>query len=100
MLKAIGAGNKDIIQIIMTETGILVTLGAIFGIFLSLVISKSLELLVRKLITSAPPGQLATYSPMILIGTVVASILIGTVASIFPCLKAIKISPMEVIRNE
>lgn len=100
MLKAIGAGNKDIIQIIMTETGILVTLGAIFGILLSIFISKSLEILVRKLITSAPPGQLVTYSPMILIGTVVISILIGTIASIFPCIKATKISPMEVIRNE
>lgn len=100
MLKAIGAGNKDIIQIIMTETGILVTIGAIFGILLSLMISKSLEILVRKLITSAPPGQLATYTPMILVGTIVISILIGTIASIFPCIKATKISPMEVIRNE
>lgn len=100
MLKAIGASNKDIIRIIMTETAILVSIGAIFGIFLSLLISKSLELLVRKLITSAPPGQLATYTPMILVGTVIISILIGTIASIFPCIKATKISPMEVIRNE
>jgi len=100
MLKAIGASNKDIIRIIMSETAMLVFLGAIFGVLLSLVMSKTLELLVRKLITSAPPGQLATYTPSILIGTVLVSILICTIASIFPCIKATKISPMEVIRNE
>jgi putative ABC transport system permease protein len=100
MLKAIGASNKDIIRIIMTETAMLVSLGALFGVLLSLLMSRTLELFVRKLITSAPPGQLASYTPTILIGTIFISILVGTVASIFPCIKATKISPMEVIRNE
>lgn len=100
MLKAIGAGNKDIIQIIMTETGILVLVGSIIGIIMALSLSTTWEILVRKLISSAPPGQLSHFSPLIILLTVIVSVVIGTLASIIPCITATKISPMEVIRNE
>ena len=100
MLKAIGASNKDIIQMIMTETGILVFIGSIVGIILAISLSKTLELFVRKLIVSAPPGQLSHFSPVVIFITILASVVIGTLASIIPCITATKISPMEVIRNE
>lgn len=100
MLKAIGASNKDIIEMIMTETGFLVLIGSIAGIILAISLSKFLEIFVRKLIASAPPGQLTQFSPLVIVMIILASVLIGTLASIIPCIKATKISPMEVIRNE
>lgn len=100
MLKAIGANNQNIFMMIMTETGILVFIGSIIGIVSAILLSKTMEFLVRKLIASAPPGQLSHLSLPVILITVSASVLIGTLVSIIPCFKATNISPMEVIRNE
>jgi len=100
MLKAIGASNQNIFMMIMTETGILVFIGSIVGIVSAILLSKTMELLVRKLIASAPPGQLSHLSLPVILVTILVSVLIGTFVSVIPCLKATSISPMEVIRNE
>jgi len=100
MLKAIGARNGQLSFLIVTETILIVLIGAVLGVILSISFSNTLEYFIRKLVENAPPGRLAYYTLSTTMATIFVSILIGAFSSFLPAYSASKISPMEVIRNE
>ncbi len=100
MLKALGAKNPQLIQLVIVETAIIVFIGAVAGIALAFGLSATLETGIRSLIESAPPGKLSLFSlPMALI-TVAGSVIIGAISVLLPASTLLNISPLEVIRNE
>lgn len=100
MLKAIGARNIQLFFLIIIETLVIVLIGSLLGILLSISFSVTLEYFIRRLVESAPIGKLAFYTLPLAIFTILISILIGVLSSLIPAYSALKISPMEVIRNE
>ncbi len=100
MLKALGAKNPQLMQLIMIETGFIVLIGAIAGIVLAFGLSATLETGIRTLIESAPPGRLSLFSFPMAFVTVAGSVIIGAISVLLPASGLLKISPLEVIRNE
>ncbi len=100
MLKALGAQNRQLVQLIITETVFLVFMGSILGILWSVGLSNSIEAGIRALIESAPPGKLSYFSWPIAFLTVGGAVIAGGLSALFPTGILLNISPLEVIRNE
>jgi putative ABC transport system permease protein len=100
MLKALGAKNQQLIQLVLLETTIMVFIAAILGILWSLAFSSLIETAIRSLVESAPPGKLSLFSVPVAGMTVLISVLVGGISVLLPSVSLLKISPLEVIRNE
>jgi len=96
-MKAIGAKNSDIMKIFILESGIfgLVggVLGAIFGLFLSWIVSFSAN--------SAFNQNILAFSISwpLLIGAVLFSSFIGILAGLIPSYSASKMKPVDALRS-
>jgi putative ABC transport system permease protein len=100
MLKALGAKNQQLLQLILFETMIMVFIAAILGILWSLAFSSLIETGIRTLVESAPPGKLSLFSISTALMTVFVAVVVGVISVLLPATSLLKISPLEVIRNE
>lgn len=100
IFKAIGAGNFDVVKLIILETLIIAIIGGIEGSVLSFAGGRLVEGFVRGVIPYAPKRMLFTFQ-FANVGIAIAySVIIGVLAAIFPSIKAASLSPLETIRKE
>jgi len=100
-LKCVGAGGFDLLRLISLETLAISMAGSAVGAALGAVLSPiSGNLLRRFLIAFVPSGAIARADIGISLFAFGACTLIGFVCSIYPAMRAARIVPMEVLRNE
>jgi len=96
-MKAIGAKNSDIMKIFILESGIFGLiggiLGAIFGLFLSWIVSYSANSAFNQNILAF------SISWSLLIGAILFSSFIGIVAGLIPSYSASKMKPVDALRS-
>jgi len=96
-MKAIGAKNSDIMKIFILESGIFGLiggiLGAIFGLFLSWIVSYSAKSAFNQNILAF------SISWSLLIGAILFSSFIGIVAGLIPSYSASKMKPVDALRS-
>ncbi|MBI4146731.1 ABC transporter permease [Candidatus Woesearchaeota archaeon] len=98
IMKAIGARNKDIMTIFMTESSILGLAGGILGSIFGLAISKIAQYAVNNIFGE---GTLyAAIPPGIIIGVLLFSIFTGAISGILPARRAALLKPVEALRDE
>lgn len=98
VMKAIGAKNKDILSIFVIESGLLGLVGGVLGVFLGIVVAKSLEYIaVNQLGTTL---LRATIPFWLVIGSLAFAFLVGSLSGLWPAWKATKIKPVEALRYE
>lgn len=98
VMKAIGATNKDILQIFLIESGLLGLVGAIIGVGLGYGISKTVEYIA---VTSLDTNLLQAAAPAyLIIGCLAFGFLIGAISGTLPALRASKIKVVDAIRYE
>jgi len=91
IMKAVGAKNRDIIQLFLLESVILGAIGALFGVILGIGIGY---LVVGYL------GWPMVY-PLNWIGIAVAvGILVGVISGLYPAWRAARVDPIEALRRE
>ena len=98
IMKVIGATFGDIRLMFLTEAGLIGLMGGVIGILLSFGISH----LLNQVGAAYLDGYLTTISlipPWLVLFAVAFSIMIGLVAGIYPANQAVKLSPIEAIRN-
>ncbi|MBI5066424.1 ABC transporter permease [Candidatus Woesearchaeota archaeon] len=103
IMKAIGAGNKDIMFIFMFNSGLVGLVGGLLGIGLGSIISGLIPMLGLRLMGGGGPtgGALTTaISPGLLISALFLSIIIGMAAGIIPAYRASKLKPVDALRYE
>lgn len=100
IFKAIGAGNFDIIKIIILETLTIAIIGGVEGSLLSFLGGRLVEGFVRGVIPYAPKRMLVTFQFANFGIAIAYSVIIGVLAAIFPSIKAASLSPLETIRKE
>jgi len=97
IMKAIGATNKDVLLIFITEGIIISIIGGAIGILLGIIGSKGMS----AALTHAMGGDL---TPVITITSVAlglgVAIFVGMISSLYPARKASKMSPIEAVRYE
>ena len=100
-LKCVGAGRFDLLRLITLETLAISMAGSAVGALAGAALSPvSGDLLRRFLIAYMPSGAIARADAGISLFAFGACTLVGLVCSIYPAMRAAKIVPMEVLRNE
>ncbi len=100
ILKSIGAMPGDIFRLIWTETFILCFLGGFVGTGLTFGLSKTTEILIRKLLPYAPTGSLIRLDMNLILITLASVVIIGMISGIYPAWRAASVRPLESIRSE
>ena len=101
IMKVIGATFNDIRLMFLAEAGLIGLLGGIFG----LIFSYTLSFIVNKFAVGIMGGMGAEGSAISVIPwwlavfAIVFSILIGLLAGVYPANRAVKLSPIEAMRN-
>jgi len=92
ILRAIGFRKRHIIQIVLTEAGLLSVLGGLLGYLLGMGAAVSFgSVLVKAQVQILWQSNLLVYA-------LTASLLIGLLASLYPAWKAAKLDPAESLR--
>lgn len=101
IMKVIGATFNDIRLMFLAEAGLIGLLGGIFG----LIFSYTLSFVVNKFAGSFMAGMgtegtaISVIPWWLAVFAIVFSILIGLLAGVYPANRAVKLSPIEAMRN-
>ncbi len=98
LMKAIGAGKKDLLMIFLVESGLLGLAGGIIAVGMGITIDKIIEhIALQQLGTTL----LRTVTPpYLIIGSLVFSVVMGAVSGLWPAWRAWKVKPVEALRQE
>jgi len=100
-LKCVGAGKLDLLRLISLETLAIAVAGSAVGAAAGAALSPVSGNLLREfLVAYVPSGSIARPDAGIALLAFTACVLIGLICSIYPALRAARIVPMEVLRNE
>lgn len=99
-LRCVGAGRLDLIRLILFETVILCSAGAIAGFVSGYLFSSGLDQWIRQYLPYVPAGRLLRPNMNIILLSTATVVGLGLIAGLYPGYRASKISPMEAIRNE
>ena len=104
IMKAIGAKDKHVMGLFLTESGLLGIVGGALGILGGVGIGAAAG---KTLAGAFTMGRGATdmgfspyYSPWLIIGTLILSFVLGALAGAMPALRAAKLKPVEALRYE
>lgn len=100
-LKCVGAGKRDLLKLISLETIAICLLGSAGGTIIGAILAPIFGNLMRKFFVAyIPSGNIAQPDLFIVIGSFILCTLIGIACSLYPGLRAARVVPMEVLRNE
>jgi putative ABC transport system permease protein len=100
IMKAIGAMNKDIMLIFIFEGMLVSVVGGVFGILFGIFGSQAISSL---MFSSGMGGGVAVIPIITIVSIGIAvgvSIFVGVLSSLYPALKAARMSPIEAVRYE
>jgi putative ABC transport system permease protein len=104
-MKAAGAKDRDVMALFLIESGLLGIVGGGLGILAGVGISSVAGgmlagSLVVPGVADTTTSFAASYSPLLIIGTLVFSALLGALAGALPARRAAKLRPVEALRYE
>lgn len=102
IMKVIGATFGDIRLLFLTEAGLIGLFGGILGLALSFGLSYLLNIFGAEYMggmTGIEGAKLSVIPLWLVVFALVFSILIGVIAGLYPANRAVKLSPIEAMRN-
>jgi putative ABC transport system permease protein len=100
-LKCVGANRSDLVKLISFETLAICLVGSAVGTIVGTGLSPLSGNLMRKLLVAyVPSGNIAQPDLMISVIVFLVCTFVGFACSLYPALRASRIVPMEVLRNE
>jgi putative ABC transport system permease protein len=100
-LKCVGAGKRDLLKLISLETFAICLAGSAAGTAAGVALAPLFGALMRGfIVTYLPSGPIANPDPLISLFAFTVCTIVGVACSLYPALRAARIVPMEVLRNE
>jgi len=102
IMKSLGATDKEVYSIFLTESTMIGLLGGLLGLCLALVFGNALNLVVFILANKAGGDPVKIFqTPFFLIYTIlIFSILVGFLTGVYPARRAAKLNPLDALRYE
>lgn len=107
IMKALGATNRDVLKIFLTEAGTIGFLGGLVGVLVGWAVGMLVDLFVRTQLQSPGPtmteggGDPVIVTPLWLMVLALAfATFIGLGSGIYPALRAATLKPLQALRNE
>jgi len=102
IMKAIGALDKDIRRIFITESAIIGLGGGLLGVIFGYLLGRGANNLVNFLATSfgGQAYNIFYTPPNFALGTVLFSLIVSIIAGIYPSRRASRLNPVEALRYE
>jgi putative ABC transport system permease protein len=108
IMKAVGATNRDVLRIFLTEAGAIGFLGGALGVAGGWLVGKGIEFFVRTQLQGPSAGTQGGQSSAPLVVTPIwlalfalsFATLIGVVSGIYPALRAASMKPLRALRME
>ena len=108
-MKAVGATNRDVMTVFITEAGVIGVLGGIGGVIFGAVTAKVIDLIAQAYIngqlaasgsTTDQALSLAIIPLWLPIFAIVFSLIIGLASGIYPALRAVQLDPVAALKYE
>jgi len=99
VLRAIGATRGMIFRLIWLETLQVCAVGAVVGVLVAAIASRSIEAWVRTNLPLAPQNSMLHWDWTVAAACVGAALLLGTIAALLPAWRAAQVPPMVAIKR-
>ncbi len=99
VMRAAGASRGDVFGLVLAETGITTTVGAVIGMLLAMASGPAVEAWIRSRLPFSPNGALIKPDPGLMGLCVLVSVLTGLVSGMAPAIRASRISPVQAMRD-
>ncbi len=102
ILKALGAGNRDIKQLFFAEAGAMGLLGGVFGVLIGWTIGRTINFGANIYLRQQQlPAETIWSVPWWLVaGAVAFSVVVSLAAGLYPAARAARLDPVEALRYE
>ncbi|MFA5197385.1 MAG: FtsX-like permease family protein [Patescibacteria group bacterium] len=102
IMKSLGATDREVYSIFLTESTIISGLGGLFGLGIALVLGYVVNILIGILATRAGGEAVALFQIPILFTSIifVSSVTIGFLTGVYPAKRAAKLNPLDALRYE
>ncbi|MCL4194442.1 MAG: FtsX-like permease family protein, partial [Thermoguttaceae bacterium] len=100
--KALGASDRDMMVMFLTEAGFIGLLGSVGGLALGWTVSWGLEIAINVYARSRGVVDLLEiffFPPWLLAATVAFSVLVSVVAGVYPAARAARLDPIRALRQ-
>jgi putative ABC transport system permease protein len=102
LMKALGAQNRDVLGVFLTEASTIGLLGGIVGVIIGIGIAQIIDVVAGNFINTQG-GELTTIvqTPVWLpIFAIIFSMIIGLLAGIYPAFRAVQLDPVRALKYE
>jgi len=103
IMKAVGATNRDVLQIFLSEAGAIGCLGGGIGVGLGVIIGWAINVVVRIQLQTAgtvDPPQIVSTPLWLMAFALGFSVVIGLISGVYPALRAASMKPLRALRSE
>lgn len=99
VIKVLGCSLRNIKQMFLMEAAFIGLLGGIIGSVLSYILSAAINIVVSSGAAMGMEGKISYIPVWLVLAAILFAVFVGMAAGYFPALRAMKLSPLEAIRN-
>ncbi|MEW5901200.1 MAG: FtsX-like permease family protein [Acidobacteriota bacterium] len=102
IMKAVGAGDRDIRKIFFFESSAIGLLGGVFGLALGWAVSGVINRIVNYFLAkqAVPFIQYFRFPAWLCLGAIAFSVAVSLVAGIYPAMRAARVDPVRALRHD